>query len=98
MEERTLIAESLDTSANPPQSGSAFSVAGTLLPVITGVFVAYLVIGLAMPVIPLHVHVTLGLGTFVVGLVAGAQFSASLISRFWSGNYSDNRGGKKAMI
>jgi hypothetical protein len=40
------------------------------------------VIGLALPVLPLHVHKDLGLGTFVVGLVAGAQFAASLLSRF----------------
>jgi quercetin dioxygenase-like cupin family protein len=29
-----------------------------------------------MPVLPLHVHQGLGLGTFVVGLVAGSQFAA----------------------
>ena len=47
------------------------------------VFIAFLVIGLAMPVLPLHVHQGLGLGTFVVGLVAGSQFAASLVSRVW---------------
>jgi hypothetical protein len=49
------------------------------------VFIAFLVIGLALPVLPLHVHKGLGLGTFVVGLVAGAQFGVSLLSRFWAG-------------
>jgi 4-carboxymuconolactone decarboxylase len=56
------------------------------------VFTAYLVIGIAMPVLPLHVHQGLGLGTFVVGLVAGSQFGASLISRFWAGHVADSRG------
>jgi len=79
-------------------SSSQRSIIAILLPIILGVFVAYLVIGLALPVIPLHVHTRLGLGTFVVGLVAGAQFSASLISRFWSGNYADKKGGKNALI
>src|ERR687888_451383 len=74
------------------------SVAATMLPIVAAVFVAYLVIGLALPVIPLHVHQGLGLGTFVVGLVAGCQFTASLISRFWSGNYADSRGGKRAVV
>lgn len=74
------------------------SVVVTLLPIVTGVFVAFLVIGLAMPVLPLHVHDDLKLGTFVVGLVAGAQFAASLLSRFWSGHIADSRGGKGAMI
>lgn len=69
-----------------------------LLPIIAGVFVVYLVIGFALPAIPIHVHNNLGLGSFVVGCVAGAQFAASLISRVWSGNYADKNGGKKAMI
>jgi len=68
-----------------------------LLPVIGGVLVVYLVIGMALPVIPLHVHNDLGLGSFVVGLVAGAQFTASLISRFWSGAYADKHGGRRSM-
>jgi MFS family permease len=74
------------------------SVLTALLPVMTAVFVAFLVTGLAMPVLPLHVHEGLGLGTFVVGLVAGAQFTAALLSRFWSGSYADSRGGKRAVV
>jgi hypothetical protein len=56
----------------------------THLPIMGVVFVAFLVVGIAMPVIPLHVHGGLGLGTFVVGLVAGSQFAASLVSRPWA--------------
>ena len=33
-----------------------------LLPIIGAVFAAFLVIGMAMPVLPLHVHEGLGLG------------------------------------
>ena len=73
-------------------------IAATLLPIMGVVFVAFLVIGLAMPVLPLHVHDGLGLGTFVVGLVAGSQFAASLISRPWAGHYSDGRGAKRGVI
>jgi hypothetical protein len=47
-----------------------------LLPIMASVFVAFLVSGLALPVLPLHVHNGLGLSTFVVGLVAGSQFVA----------------------
>ena len=70
----------------------------TLLPIMGVVFVAFLVIGIAMPVLPLHVHNGLGLGPFVVGLVAGSQFAASLISRPWAGHYSDSRGAKRGVI
>src|SRR5690349_3989436 len=94
---------SLDRSATYPKTRQVAATAGTsvlsaMLPIMTAVFVAYLVIGIALPVIPLHVHQGLGLGTFVVGLVAGAQFTASLISRFWSGNYADSRGGKRTVV
>jgi MFS family permease len=77
---------------------AATSVAVVLLPVMAVVLIAFLIIGLALPVLPLHVHQGLGLGTFVVGLVTGSQFAASLISRVWSGHYSDSRGSKRAVI
>jgi MFS family permease len=81
-----------------PSQTAASSVVRALLPIMAAVFVAFLVTGLAMPVLPLHVHDGLSLGTFVVGLVAGAQFTASLLSRFWSGSYADSRGGKRAVV
>jgi MFS family permease len=65
---------------------------------VTIIFIAFLVIGIAMPVLPLRVHHDLGLGTFYVGLVAGAQFSASLLSRFWAGNHVDLKGAKQAIF
>src|SRR6059058_4961234 len=69
-----------------------------LLPIMGVVFMAFLIIGMALPVLPLHVHQGLGLSTFVVGLVTGSQFVASLISRVWSGHYADSRGAKRAVI
>jgi MFS family permease len=69
-----------------------------LLPIMAMVFVAFLVIGVALPVLPIYVHNGLGFGTFIVGLVAGTQFAASLISRPWAGHYSDSRGPKRAVV
>jgi MFS family permease len=69
-----------------------------LLPIMSAVFVAFLVIGIAIPVLPLHVHQGLGLGTFLVGLVAGSQFAAAILSRVWAGRHSDMRGAKHAVI
>src|SRR4051794_1405234 len=74
------------------------SQATTLLPIITFVFVAYLVIGLAMPVLPLYVHQGLGLSTFVVGLVSGTQFAAALLTRVWAGHFVDTRGAKTGVV
>jgi MFS family permease len=78
-------------------SGGSRSITA-LLPIMGAVLIAFLVIGLALPVLPLHVHHGLGLSTFVVGLVTGSQFAASLISRVWAGRFSDVRGAKHAVL
>lgn len=69
-----------------------------LAPLMTMVFFGFLVIGMAIPVLPLHVHDTLGFGPFVVGLVAGFQFAMALVSRICSGRVADARGAKTAVI
>ncbi|QOZ38026.1 arabinose transporter [Bradyrhizobium sp. CCBAU 53421] len=78
-------------------SKAARSVAITLLPVMAAVLAGFLVVGAALPVLPLHVN-HLGFGSIVVGMVAGTQFAASLLSRVWSGAYSDTKGGKRAVV
>src|SRR5438034_4187786 len=73
-------------------------VAMALLPLMVVVLVVFLITGFAVPVLPLHVHQGLGFGTFVVGLVTGSQFAASLISRFTAGHLADSRGAKRVVI
>src|SRR3954464_13987008 len=80
------------------EAQSTPSVLMALLPIMAVVVVAYLVTGIAMPVLPVYVHQGLGLGTFVVGLVAGTQFAATLISRLWAGRYADVHGPKRAVL
>ena len=80
------------------KKATARSGAALLLPIMAVVFIAYLVIGLAMPVLPLHVHQGLGFDSFVVGLVAGSQFAASLFSRVWAGHHVDYKGSKHTVI
>lgn len=86
----------MNTAAN--SSPVAPSVLSALTPIMLIVLMGFAVIGLAMPVLPLYVHEHLGFGTLVVGLVSGAQFTASLLSRPWAGSYADTRGGKKAVV
>ena len=69
-----------------------------LLPLTLTVFIGFLTIGMQLPVLPLHLHDTLGMGTLVIGLVVGAQFAAALFSRSWAGNFADIRGTKRAVI
>ena len=94
-----MVNQELIMEAHVSQStATSRSLVAALLPIIGVVLVAYLVIGLAMPVLPLHVHEGLRLSTFVVGLVAGSQFAAALLSRPWAGVYADSRGAKRAVV
>jgi MFS family permease len=78
----------------PPRRGAT----AVLLPIMAAVFIAFIVIGLALPVLPLHVHQGLGFGTFLVGLVAGSQFVAAIGSRVLAGRHADARGAKAAVV
>ncbi|WP_312526705.1 arabinose transporter [Comamonas sp.] len=83
---------------NNTTNASTRSSLGVLLPIMAAVLAGFLIIGLALPVLPLHVRSDLGYGTFVVGLVAGAQFAASLVSRVWAGSFSDKYGPKRGVV
>ena len=87
----------MSAAASMPEKLSR-SVAAALAPLMAAVFVVFLVTGVALPALPLHVHEGLGLGAFAVGLVGGSQFAASLVSRVWSGAYADRRGAKRAVV
>ncbi len=75
----------------------ARGVCATLSSIMAVVFVAFLVVGLSLPILPLHVTHGLGLGAFVVGLVTSSQFAASLFSRVWAGHFSDRKGVKRGV-
>src|SRR5882762_5234658 len=82
------------TGASTADPGSMLA----LLPIMGAIFVAFLVTGMAMPVLPLHVHEGLGLSTVVVGCVAASQFVAALMSRPLAGWHADTRGAKHAVV
>src|SRR3954470_12930040 len=77
---------------------AAPSVLAALLPIMAMVLIAFLVIGVAMPVLPLHVRDGLGFGSFMGRPVPAAQFAASLLARLWSGGTADRHGPKQAVI
>lgn len=56
------------------------------------VFAGLFATGMALPVLPRHVHDTLGQGTVMVGLVMGCQYAASLFARARAGSLADARG------
>src|SRR3954453_12530012 len=90
--------QEMTVDANQPTATAGTAVFAALLPLILVVLVAFIVIGVAMPVLPLHVHDGLGFGPFMVGLVAGSQFAAALVARIWSGRTADTYGAKRAVM
>ena len=83
------------TSALAPPTANVFL---KLLPITLAVFVGFLTIGLPLPVLPLHLHGTLGMSALVVGAAIGAQFVAALLTRAWAGTLADTRGAKRAVV
>ena len=71
---------------------------GSLIAIMAAVFIVFLVMGMALPVLPLYVNHGLGFGAFMVGIVEGSRFATSLLSRLWSGDHTDRRGPKRAFI
>lgn len=62
------------------------------------VFIGLLGMAMALPVVPRHVHDTLGQGTVVVGVVMGIQYAASLFGRAAAGGMTDARGARRAAL
>ncbi len=58
-------------------------------------FLAYLVIGMQLAVLPPFVHGDLGMGAVVAGLVISTQYVATLLSRGFAGRTSDTAGPKR---
>lgn len=82
------------TASSPaaPASSSLWSAFLPLVPFMATVFVGLFATGMALPVLPRHVHDTLGQGTVMVGLVMGCQYAASLFARARAGSLADARG------
>jgi MFS family permease len=61
-------------------------------------FICYLTIGLPLAVLPSIVHLGMGYGTVIAGLVISIQYIATFISRPWVGHFCDRSGARIAVI
>lgn len=80
-------------------AASLFSAFIPLLPLTLAVFIGFFAMGMALPVVPRHVHDTLGMSTLWVGVVMGSQYITSiLVGRGLSGSVTDTRGPRRSML
>jgi MFS family permease len=73
-------------------------VTGQIVQIVSFTFLAYLVIGLQLAVLPPFVHNDLGYSAVIAGLVISTQYVATLLSRGFAGNSSDTAGPKHTAV
>ena len=77
---------------------AALSPTRTLLPFAAIVFLGYSALGIPLSTLPVEVHVTLGYGTTIVGVVIGLSAVTTLLSRKIAGGLADRRGPKFGVL
>jgi len=61
-------------------------------------FVAYLCVAMALPVVPVFVTARLGYGNGLAGLAVGIAFASTIITRGVAGRIADARGSRRCMV
>jgi MFS family permease len=69
-----------------------------ILPTVSFTFVCYLTIGIPLAILPMHVHLQLGYGTVLAGLVISTQYVATVVSRPRVGRMVDVLGPKRIAV
>jgi predicted MFS family arabinose efflux permease len=82
----------------PARDTSSTAITLQIVSIVFYTFIAFLCIGLPIAVMPGYVHDQLGFSAVVAGLVIGAQYLATLLSRPFAGGICDNIGTKRAIV
>lgn len=69
-----------------------------LLLLVALLFIAYLCVGLSLPVVALHVTGTLHMSNAWAGFAVGVAFLSTILTRGYAGSLSDRQGSKSAVV
>ncbi|GAB2799369.1 MFS transporter [Dyella kyungheensis] len=86
----------MTTHVEPGDSGTPLTL--RIVQIVLFTFLAYLVIGMQLAVLPPFVHDDLGFGAVLAGLVISTQYVATLLSRGFAGRTSDTAGPKRTAL
>ncbi|HET6553863.1 MAG TPA: MFS transporter [Dyella sp.] len=86
----------MDIPAQTPPRSTSLTL--RIVQIVCFTFLAYLVIGMQLAVLPPFVHDELHFGAVLAGLVISTQYVATLLSRGFAGRTSDTSGPKRAAI
>jgi MFS family permease len=86
----------MNTQVDPRASGLPLTL--RIVQIVLFTFLAYLVIGMQLAVLPPFVHGELRYGAVLAGLVISTQYIATLLSRGFAGRTSDTKGPKRAVL
>lgn len=86
------------TAAAEADALESASLTRRLAPLFLAMFCGFLTICVPLPVLPLHVHQTLGFSTAIAGLTIGIQSFATIVTRPYAGRMVDHAGAKATLI
>jgi MFS family permease len=95
----TSAATSLSEAPSVPRSPELpTGTTAQILPAVSFTFICYLSIGIPLAILPPYVHLQLGYGTLLAGLVISAQYVATVLSRPRAGRMTDTLGPKPVVV
>jgi MFS family permease len=87
-----------ENSKSPPLPELPGGTPAQILPAVSFTFVCYLSIGIPLAILPTYVHLQLGYGTILAGLVISAQYISTVLSRPRAGRMIDAAGPKRVVV
>ena len=94
IEDRVATARRVEADASEADEG----LLRPLGPLLAAMFLGFLTVSVPLPILPLHVHGTLGFGTAAAGLSVGLQSFATILTRPYAGRMVDRRGAKATLV